>query len=103
VAQNERPEECIRAYKRNESMTANTFHHASQIESSLGEAADQLRANSKLTSSECCKPVLDVIFLRHVTNHYSTACKPFRPAKPPANVKLMSITPAQAVEAEKEP
>jgi type I restriction enzyme M protein len=29
-----------------------------QIEASLWEAADQLRANSKLTSSEYCMPVL---------------------------------------------
>ena len=33
-------------------MTANAFHNISQIEASLWEAADQLRANSKLTSSE---------------------------------------------------
>ena len=44
-------------------MTANAFHNISQIESSLWEAADQLRANSKLTSSEYCMPVLGVIFL----------------------------------------
>lgn len=54
-------------------MTANAFHNISQIESSLWEAADQLRANSKLTSSEYCMPVLGVIFLRHATNRYSAA------------------------------
>jgi type I restriction enzyme M protein len=43
------------------------------IESQLWEAADQLRANSKLTSSEYCMPVLGVIFLRHATNRYSAA------------------------------
>ncbi|MEP6589197.1 MAG: hypothetical protein ABJA84_10635 [Polaromonas sp.] len=46
-------------------MTANASHNISQIESSLWEAADLLRANSKLTSSEYCMPVLGVIFLRH--------------------------------------
>jgi hypothetical protein len=35
-------------------------------ESSLWEAADQLRANSKLTSSEYCMPVLGVIFSHDV-------------------------------------
>lgn len=54
-------------------MTANAFHNISQIESSLWEAADLLRSNSKLTSSEYCMPVLGVIFLRHATNRYQAA------------------------------
>ena len=54
-------------------MTTNALHNISQIESSLWEAADQLRANSKLTSSEYCMPVLGVIFLRHATNRYQAA------------------------------
>ncbi|MBC8017370.1 MAG: N-6 DNA methylase [Verrucomicrobia bacterium] len=54
-------------------MTANTMHTIEQIESSLWEAADQLRANSKLTSSEYCMPVLGIIFLRHASNRYETA------------------------------
>jgi type I restriction enzyme M protein len=33
-------------------MTHNALHHIEQLESSLWEAADQLRANSKLTPSE---------------------------------------------------
>jgi type I restriction enzyme M protein len=41
--------------------------------SSLWEAADQLRANSKLTSSEYCMPVLGIIFLRHAGNRYEKA------------------------------
>ena len=53
----------------------NPFHAISQIESSLWEAADQLRANSKLTSSEYCMPVLGVIFLRHATNRYQAAAR----------------------------
>jgi hypothetical protein len=46
-------------------MTGNALQNIEQIESSLWEAADQLRANSKLTSSEYAMPVLGVIFLRH--------------------------------------
>ena len=42
----------------------------SQLESSLWEAADQLRANSKRTATEYSKPVLGLIFLRHATNRY---------------------------------
>ncbi len=54
-------------------MTANAFHNIAQIETSLWEAADQLRANSNLTATEYSMPVLGVIFLRHATNRYQTA------------------------------
>jgi type I restriction enzyme M protein len=40
------------------------------LESDLWDAADNLRANSKLTAGEYCMPVLGVIFLRHATNRY---------------------------------
>ncbi|MBX7134725.1 MAG: type I restriction-modification system subunit M [Fimbriimonadaceae bacterium] len=40
------------------------------LESSLWEAADQLRANSKLTATEYSMPVLGLIFLRHATNRF---------------------------------
>jgi type I restriction enzyme M protein len=43
------------------------------LEADLWEAADQLRANSKLTSTEYCMPVLGVIFLRHATNRFGAA------------------------------
>lgn len=56
-------------------MTANAFHNINQIEDALWEAADQLRANSKLTSSEYCMPVLGVIFLRHASNRYDAALR----------------------------
>jgi type I restriction enzyme M protein len=46
-----------------------------KLESDLWEAADNLRANSKLTSSEYCMPVLGVIFLRHATNRYEAATR----------------------------
>jgi type I restriction enzyme M protein len=54
-------------------MTANAMHTIEQIESQLWEAADQLRANSKLTSSEYCMPVLGIIFLRHASNRHGAA------------------------------
>ncbi len=44
-----------------------------KLEDSLWEAADHLRANSKLTSTEYCMPVLGIIFLRHATNRYNAA------------------------------
>lgn len=41
-----------------------------QLENELWEAADQLRANSKLTASEYSMPVLGLIFLRHADNRF---------------------------------
>jgi N-6 DNA Methylase/Domain of unknown function (DUF3387) len=46
-------------------MSQNALQNLSQLEDSLWAAADNLGANSKLTSSEYCMPVLGVIFLRH--------------------------------------
>jgi len=40
------------------------------LESDLWEAADQLRANSKLTANEYSQPVLGLIFLRHAYNRF---------------------------------
>lgn len=54
-------------------MSKNALQNIEQIESSLWEAADQLRANSKLTSSEYAMPVLGVIFLRQAANRYYAA------------------------------
>jgi len=41
-----------------------------QIETELWEAADQLRANSKLTAAEYSMPILGLIFLRHADNRF---------------------------------
>lgn len=51
----------------------NPMQDIDRLEKKLWEAADNLRANSKLTSSEYCMPVLGVIFLRHATNRYEAA------------------------------
>lgn len=44
----------------------------SALESSLWEAADNLRANSNLNAAEYSMPVLGLIFLRHATNRFET-------------------------------
>lgn len=54
-------------------MTDSAKNSIEQLETDLWGAADNLRANSKLTSSEYCMPVLGVIFLRHATNRYDVA------------------------------
>src|SRR5512136_1934248 len=54
-------------------MTNETFNDIEKLESDLWEAADNLRANSKLTSSDYFMPVLGVIFLRHAANRFEAA------------------------------
>ncbi|MEK7799690.1 MAG: hypothetical protein AAB297_07660, partial [Acidobacteriota bacterium] len=49
-------------------MANDTFKDIEKLETDLWEAADNLRANSKLTSSDYFMPVLGVIFLRHAAN-----------------------------------
>jgi len=46
-----------------------------QLEADLWDAADNLRANSRLTAGEYCMPVLGIIFLRHATNRYRAALR----------------------------
>ncbi len=56
-------------------MNGHEFAEIEKLESALWDAADNLRANSKLTSGEYCMPVLGVIFLRHATNRYNEALR----------------------------
>ena len=48
----------------------NILENIEQLERRLWEAADQLRANSKLTSTEYYMPVLGLIFLRHAYTRF---------------------------------
>ena len=51
-------------------MTANQLK---ELENRLWEAADQLRANSKLTATEYSFPVLGLLFLRHAYRRFNDA------------------------------
>jgi len=46
-----------------------------EIEKRLWDAADELRANSKLKSSEYSVPVLGLIFLRYADHKFTLAQK----------------------------
>ncbi|MDD5924840.1 class I SAM-dependent DNA methyltransferase, partial [Ellagibacter isourolithinifaciens] len=46
-----------------------------KLEKELWEAADNLRANSKLTSQQYCMPVLGLIFLRYAWGRFKAADK----------------------------
>ena len=52
-------------------MNSSSFKDIERLETDLWEAADNLRANSKLTSSDYFMPVLGVIFLRHAANRFA--------------------------------
>jgi len=54
-------------------MATDAFKDIEKLETDLWEAADNLRANSKLTSSDYFMPVLGVIFLRHAANRFEAA------------------------------
>lgn len=59
------------------SLGMNTGHvkDIEKLEADLWAAADNLRANSKLTSSDYFLPVLGVIFLRHAANRFEEASR----------------------------
>lgn len=59
-------------------MNGHEFADIEKIEAALWDAADNLRANSKLTAEQYCMPVLGVIFLRHATNRYNEALAAIR-------------------------
>lgn len=56
-------------------MNGTAFKDIARLEADLWSAADNLRANSKLTSSDYFLPVLGVIFLRHAANRYEAATR----------------------------
>ncbi|MHB8894767.1 MAG: type I restriction-modification system subunit M N-terminal domain-containing protein, partial [Candidatus Geothermincolia bacterium] len=56
-------------------MASDSFKDIEKLEADLWEAADNLRANSKLTSSDYFMPVLGVIFLRHAANRFDEAAR----------------------------
>lgn len=56
-------------------MNGGVFKHIEKLEADLWEAADQLRANSKLTSSDYFMPVLGIIFLWHAANRFEAAAR----------------------------
>jgi type I restriction enzyme M protein len=62
-------------------MSTNSYQDIEKLESDLWSAADNLRANSKLTSSDYFMPVLGIIFLRHASNRFEVARKLIEPAR----------------------
>ena len=77
-------------------MTLDTLKDIEKLEADLWEAADNLRANSKLTSSDYFMPVLGIIFLRHAANRFEAATRQIQadqdagrmPKRPPVKRRL---------------
>ncbi|MDB6072187.1 MAG: Type restriction-modification system, DNA-methyltransferase subunit, partial [Verrucomicrobiales bacterium] len=79
-------------------MTPHALQDISKLEDTLWEAADQLRANSKLTSSEYCMPILGIIFLRHATNRYNAVAARIEEEKASGKLpKKLPITKAHFI------
>jgi type I restriction enzyme M protein len=71
-----------------------TFKNIEKLEADLWDAADNLRANSRLTADEYCMPVLGVIFLRHATNRYNEALREIQTAQAAGKMPRRSLTAA---------
>jgi len=68
-----------------------------QFETDLWEAADNLRANSKLTSSDYFMPVLGVIFLRHAANRFDAASAQIQVDKAAGKMAHRKVQPADYI------
>ncbi len=70
------------------------MENLAKFEADLWDAADNLRANSKLTAGEYCMPVLGVIFLRHATNRSTEALREIQADQAAGKMPKRSLTAA---------
>lgn len=73
------------------------LNNIEKLESDLWEAADNLRANSKLTSSDYFMPVLGVIFLRHATNRFEAAHRQIEADQASGRMAKRKVLPADYI------
>src|SRR5712691_10038514 len=74
-----------------------TFKGIEKLEADLWEAADTLRANSKLTSSDYFMPVLGVIFLRHAANRFDSAHRQIEADRSSGKMPKRKVLPADYI------
>ena len=79
------------------SMNSNAFQDIEKLETDLWEAADNLRANSKLTSSDYFMPVLGVIFLRHAANRFEAAHRQIEADQTSGKMPKRKVLPADYI------
>jgi len=77
--------------------TTDAFKDIEKLEADLWEAADNLRANSKLTSSDYFMPVLGVIFLRHAANRFDTAHRQIEADRASGKMPRRKVLPADYI------
>ena len=78
-------------------MTNDAFKDIEKLETDLWEAADNLRANSKLTSSDYFMPVLGVIFLRHAANRFDAAQRQIEADRASGKMPKRKVLPADYI------
>ena len=78
-------------------MTDGTLRDIVKLEADLWEAADNLRANSKLTSSDYFMPVLGVIFLRHAANRFEAAHRQIEADQASGKMPKRRVVPADYI------
>ncbi len=75
-------------------MLTNSYQDIEKLEAQLWSAADNLRANSKLTSSDYFMPVLGIIFLRHAANRFAMATRQIEQDQASGKMPPRPIIPA---------
>ena len=80
-------------------MIADFVKDIEKLEADLWEAADNLRANSKLTSSDYFMPVLGVIFLRHAANRFEAAHRQIEADQASGKMPKRKVLPADYIAA----
>lgn len=78
-------------------MNTGSFKDIEKLEADLWEAADNLRANSKLTSSDYFMPVLGVIFLRHAANRFEAAHRQIETDRASGKMPKRKVLPADYI------
>jgi type I restriction enzyme M protein len=78
-------------------MNSDAFKDIEKLEADLWEAADNLRANSKLTSSDYFMPVLGVIFLRHAANRFEAAHRQIEADQASGKMPKRKVLPADYI------
>lgn len=73
------------------------MENLSKFETDLWEAADNLRANSKLTSSDYFMPVLGIIFLRHAANRFDAATRQIEEDQAAGRMPKRKVQPADYI------
>lgn len=74
-----------------------SFKDIERLEADLWSAADNLRANSKLTSSDYFMPVLGVIFLRHAANRFEAAHRQIQDDQATGRMPKRKVLPADYI------